>query len=668
MLRRGDVFAEYVIERELGRGGMGAVYAAHHPRLPKLTALKLLHRDLFGDNEIRARFGREANLVATLDHPNIITVHDRGSEDEQLWIAMQFVDGVDSASVPLADMSAPRALQIIVQTADALDYAHRAGVLHRDVKPANILLSQSAGVGSGFAERVLLTDFGIARLLDDTGQLTRTGTLTATLAYASPEQLTGANLDHRTDQYSLACTLFRLLTGHAPFDSTNAAVVMLGHIQSPPPSLIAERPDLPAGLAAVMTKALAKDPQDRYASCTEFADAAVRALTPRPSTAPASSPKPTLAQEDIVHGCLLGGAIGDALGAPVEDMLLRHIRLRYGPRGVTGTPDTFQGRISDETQLTLFSAEALIKGSMQGRAKGIGGATVGLMQMGYLVWLQHQGVTIPPQPHTPQSVLSSYPELLGHRGTTHAAVTALQRVAAQRQPGAPLGTRTAPINDSKGCSAVVRAAPCGLDRRMTIQQIFELGCDAAALTHGNPSGWLPAGTMAAIIAGLSHGADLGVALDLARTELTRYDAHAETSTALAAAIELAARVDGRMPPPEDTNDLGHGWIGPEALAIGVFAALCAEKAGGTPEQIVRNGLLFAVNHSGDSDSTGAICGSILGARYGRRAIPREWRTALDAGPVIERLAADFCVEFGPTPPNDAYGAPTAEWLARYFPR
>ncbi|MFX0575615.1 protein kinase domain-containing protein [Nocardia nepalensis] len=102
MLRRGDVFAEYVIERELGRGGMGALYAAHHPRLPKLTALKLLHRDLFGDNEIRARFGREANLVATLDHPNIITVHDRGIEDEQLWIAMQFVDGVDSASVPRA--------------------------------------------------------------------------------------------------------------------------------------------------------------------------------------------------------------------------------------------------------------------------------------------------------------------------------------------------------------------------------------------------------------------------------------------------------------------------------------------------------------------------------------------------------------------------------------
>lgn len=146
------------------------------------------------------------------------------------------------------------------------------------------------------------------------------------------------------------------------------------------------------------------------------------------------------------------------------------------------------------------------------------------------------------------------------------------------------------------------------------------------------------------------------------------DAHAETSTAIVAAIELAARVDGAMPPPEDMNNLGRGWIGPEALAIGVFAALCAEKAGGAPEQIVRNGLLFAVNHSRRQRLHRAICGSILGARFGRRAIPHEWQTALDAGPVIERLAADFCVEFGPTPPSDAYGAPTAEWLARYFSR
>ncbi|MEV0295169.1 ADP-ribosylglycohydrolase family protein [Nocardia sp. NPDC050710] len=689
MLRRGDVFAGYVIERELGRGGMGSVYAARHPRLPKLTALKLLHREMFGDSETRTRFGREADLVAQLDHPNIITVFDRGIEDEQLWISMQYVDGVDTASIPVPAMSPIRAVQIIVQTAGALDYAHRTGVLHRDVKPANILLSRSAGVGAGFEERVLLTDFGIAKLLDDTGQLTRTGMLTATLAYASPEQLTATTLDHRSDQYSLACTLFRLLTGVGPYDSANVAAVMLGHIQSPPPSPRAVRPDLPAALDAVLAKAMAKDPADRYGSCTEFADAALRALrdhppTPSPATPdlPSHTRRPVppatqrarhgrLSQEEIVHGCLFGGAVGDALGAPVENMLLHHIRQRYGPLGVTGDPDSFDGAISEETQLTLFTVEALIKGSVRARARGIGGATLGLMQMGFLVWLRGQGVAIPEQPVRLHSGLAAHPELMGHRGTTHAVTTALQKVAAQLQPSRPLGTRADPINDSKGCGAVARAAPCGfgytLDRAgSSLAYVFELGCDAAALTHGHPSGWLPAGALAAIVYGLCRGIDLATAIDQAAAELAGYDRHEETSEALATAMRLAREAGGRLPGPDDLEPLGRGWIGPEALAIGVYAALTAAAAGGTPEQIVRNGILLAVNHSGDSDSTGAICGSILGARYGGGAIPAPWRAALDAATVIERLATDYCIEFGPNPPRGNHGEPTTEWHARYF--
>src|SRR5690606_6671768 len=129
-------------------------------------------------------------------------------DEDRLWIAMQFVDGVDAAAVPVREFGAERIAQIVAQTASALDYAHRQGVLHRDVKPANILLSRTAGVGAGFDERVLLTDFGIAKLLDDTGGLTRTGQFTATIAYASPEQLSSAPLDGRGDQYSLACTVF----------------------------------------------------------------------------------------------------------------------------------------------------------------------------------------------------------------------------------------------------------------------------------------------------------------------------------------------------------------------------------------------------------------------------------------------------------------------------
>ncbi|WP_306360687.1 serine/threonine-protein kinase [Nocardia sp. CC227C] len=287
MLSSGDVFAGYVIERQLGRGGMGSVYLAKHPRLPRLTALKLLNREMVFDKEVRARFEREADLVAQLDHPNIVTVYDRGMDDEQLWISMQYIDGVDAANVDARTLPPERAVQIVAETADALDYAHRNGVLHRDVKPANILLARATG---GKGERVYLTDFGIARLRDDTGHLTQTGTFTATLAYASPEQLTGSALDGRSDQYSLACSLFWLLTGTGPFAATNPAAVIQGHLQNPPPPLSTARPGLPPALDMVLHKAMAKRADERFDSCAEFAAAARRALaSPSASGVPLAS-------------------------------------------------------------------------------------------------------------------------------------------------------------------------------------------------------------------------------------------------------------------------------------------------------------------------------------------------------------------------------------------
>ncbi|WP_425295605.1 serine/threonine-protein kinase [Nocardia abscessus] len=197
MLSTGEVFAGYTIERLLGRGGMGSVYLARHPRLPRLTAMKLLNPELFDDKEIRARFVREADLVARLDHPNIVTVFDRGVEGDRLWICMRYIDGTDAAALDAWTLPPQRAVQIVAATAEALDFAHSRGVLHRDVKPANILLERVEGA----AERVFLTDFGIARLRDDAEGLTQTGTFTATLAYAAPEQLSGAPLDNRADQY-----------------------------------------------------------------------------------------------------------------------------------------------------------------------------------------------------------------------------------------------------------------------------------------------------------------------------------------------------------------------------------------------------------------------------------------------------------------------------------
>ncbi|MTE13423.1 serine/threonine-protein kinase [Nocardia aurantiaca] len=286
MLEPGEIFAGYVIERELGRGGMGAVYLARHPRLPRWIALKLLNSEYHGDTETHARFVREADLAARLNHPGVVTVYDRGVEHGRLWIAMQYVDGVEAEAV--TDMSPERAVAIVTATADALDYAHRVGVLHRDVKPANILLAretreQQAGV--------LLTDFGIARLQEETGRLTGSGSVMATLAYAAPEQLRNQPVDHRSDQYALACTLFRLLTGVTLFPAADLGAIVKSHLYDSPPPVGRIRPGLPASLDPVLARALAKNPDDRYLSCTEFAVAARRALEAGTATAARPGPR-----------------------------------------------------------------------------------------------------------------------------------------------------------------------------------------------------------------------------------------------------------------------------------------------------------------------------------------------------------------------------------------
>ncbi|AYF73942.1 serine/threonine protein kinase [Nocardia yunnanensis] len=276
MLNSGDVFAGFTIERLLGQGGMGSVYLARHPRLGKLTALKLLNRELYADTEIRARFEREADLVARLDHPNIVEVYDRGTEDDMLWISMQYVDGVDAAGVNVATLPPERAVQVIEGVADALDYAHGMGVLHRDVKPANIILARAV---AGHGERVFLTDFGIARLREDSTHLTQAGMFTATLAYASPEQMTGGHLDPTTDQYSLACALYWLLIGAGPYDSPHPGELIRGHLQLLPPPVSLRRPGLSPAMDAVLTKAMAKRSTDRFPTCTAFAQAARQALS-----------------------------------------------------------------------------------------------------------------------------------------------------------------------------------------------------------------------------------------------------------------------------------------------------------------------------------------------------------------------------------------------------
>ncbi|WP_155769667.1 serine/threonine-protein kinase [Mycobacterium asiaticum] len=279
-LEVGQMFAGYTILRVLGAGGMGRVYLATHPRLPREDALKVLPAEYTDEPEYRTRFAREADLAAGLSHPHIVRIYDRGEENGQLWISMDYVAGTDVSHL-LAEryqggMPVDEAVSVISAVASALDYAHHRGLLHRDVKPANILLTEPDG---GQTRRIYLADFGIARRIDDSSGLTGVNMAVGTVAYAAPEQLMGSTVDGRADQYALACTAFHLLTGAPPFQDANPTVVITHHVSSTPPAIGARRPEM-SGLNPVFAKALAKDPASRYPSCSDFALELSKHLTP----------------------------------------------------------------------------------------------------------------------------------------------------------------------------------------------------------------------------------------------------------------------------------------------------------------------------------------------------------------------------------------------------
>jgi serine/threonine-protein kinase len=279
-LTNGATFAGFKIVRLLGSGGMGEVYLAEHPRLPRSEALKILPTEVSADTEFRSRFNREADLAATLYHPHIVGVHDRGEFEGQLWISMDYVDGADTAQLLRnrnpGGMPRDEAVEVISAIAEALDYAHDHGLLHRDVKPANILLTEPRK-GS---RRILLADFGIARSLDEISGLTATNMTVGTVNYAAPEQLMDAPVDARADQYSLAATAYHLLTRRAPFEHSNPAVVISHHLNAEPRLLSDARPEL-ADLDDALHTALSKDPADRFQQCQDFADALTGGASPK---------------------------------------------------------------------------------------------------------------------------------------------------------------------------------------------------------------------------------------------------------------------------------------------------------------------------------------------------------------------------------------------------
>ncbi|SDX31993.1 ADP-ribosylglycohydrolase [Amycolatopsis xylanica] len=330
------------------------------------------------------------------------------------------------------------------------------------------------------------------------------------------------------------------------------------------------------------------------------------------------------------RGSLLAGAIGDALGAATEFDSIDRIREIAGPDGITDFIEAYGGigKITDDTQMTMFTLEALL------RARINGGDVVHALQMAYQRWLHTQGVpwTRARGPKNtseePDGWLITVAELFSRRAP---GLTCFGELEAYGRTGIQPSIDR-PVNNSKGCGGVMRAAPIALWSDDPAE-VFELGADSAALTHGHPSGYLSSGAFAVIVQQLLAGVPLRYAVDVSIKELVKHRMHEEQLTALEAALKL----DG-PPTPERVESLGQGNIGETALSMSVYVALNT----GDPN----TALLAAVNHSGDSDSTGSICGNLVGAMYGEEALQSSWLNRLELREAIERLADDALAEFG----------------------
>ncbi len=341
---------------------------------------------------------------------------------------------------------------------------------------------------------------------------------------------------------------------------------------------------------------------------------------------------------DNYKGCLLGGAIGDALGAPIEFMDIKQIKSRYGDKGVVDYvehPDNV-GEFTDDTQMTLFTAEGLLRAWHREMLRGIGGATISLTHQSYLRWLYTQGYFEVKNVNLTEDELHSgwlikQKELFKKRAPGNTCLASLKNGAD--------GTIGKPINDSKGCGGIMRMAPVGLVFPDERENAFRVGAELAALTHGHPSGYLSAGFFASMISDLAVGISLEKSIDNAIEILKNWDYHDETLIAVENAINLYNRTKSSLQEtknsfPELIEELGQAWVGEEALSISILCSLHFQND-------FQKGILASVNHSGDCDSTGSIVGNILGLVNGRKQILSKWIKNLKYHEIVELIGQDL---------------------------
>jgi serine/threonine-protein kinase len=302
-LRVGTELAGFRIESVVGRGGMGVVYCAEQLRYGRKVALKVLAPRLTEDAKFRERFEQEWRTAARVEHPNIVPIYEAGEADGVLYIAMRYVEGIDLGALLATEgrLEPDRALGLLGQVAAALDAAHAQGLVHRDVKPANILVAAGAD-----GDHAYLADFGVAKQAHTRSGLTQTGVFVGTVDYSAPEQIEGKAVDGRADVYALGCVFYQCLSGFRPFEKDSEVAMLSAHLFEPPPSLHARRPELPSELDAVIGRALAKSPDDRYGTCRELVTAAREAIGRRRAAVTAAAA--TAAHDDE------GGAEGRAPG------------------------------------------------------------------------------------------------------------------------------------------------------------------------------------------------------------------------------------------------------------------------------------------------------------------------------------------------------------------